>query len=55
MATNESPRQILTSDGIAMLLQTGNCPVRYRCLAMDCMECLQMYIDQGGNQNGESE
>lgn len=38
----------LSGEGLAMLLYGHECPVGYKCLAMDCMECLQIYMDKGG-------
>lgn len=52
MAQNEVQPLDLASEGLAMLLQTGDCPVGYRCQASDCIECLQIYIDRGGETNG---
>lgn len=53
MAANEQPPLHLTHEDLARLLLTGDCPVRYNCLAMDCLECLEIYIDRGGENNGE--
>lgn len=52
MAANEQQPLHLTHEGLARLLLTGDCPVGYRCLAMDCMECLEMYIEQETENNG---
>ena len=43
MATNEQPPLGLRGEGLAMLLYGKECPVGYKCLAMDCLECLEMY------------
>lgn len=51
MAQNEERPPYLAGEGLARLLQTGDCPVGYNCLAMDCLECLQIYIDQGGGHH----
>lgn len=52
MAQNEGQQHDPTNEGMAMLLQTGDCPVGYRCLAMDCLKCLQIYMDQEAENNG---
>lgn len=36
---------------LARLLLTGDCPVGYKCLAIDCLECLEIYIDRGGENH----
>ena len=36
----------LTSEGLAMLLHGKECPVGYKCLALDCIECIQIYMDR---------
>lgn len=51
MAQNEERLRYLTGEDLARLLQAGDCPVGYNCLAMDCLECLQIYIDQGGGHH----
>lgn len=51
MATNEQQPQDLNGDALAMLLHGNECPVGYKCLAMGCIECLQIYMDQGGVAN----
>ena len=55
MTENEERQQGLTHEALAGLLLTGDCPVGYRCLAMDCLKCLQIYIDQGGGNNAETD
>lgn len=29
------------------LLHNRECPVGYRCLAVDCIECMKKYIEEG--------
>ena len=36
----------LSSEALAMLLHGKECPVGYKCLAMDCIECIQIYMDK---------
>ena len=52
MAQNDDGPAVLTPAGVAMLLQSGDCPLGYRCLAMDCMDCLKIYMDRGGGNDG---
>ena len=54
MAQNDNGPAELTGEGLARLLQTGDCPVGYKCLAMDCLDCLQIYIDQGGMDSADN-
>lgn len=54
MKQNNKPQQSLPADGLAKLLHRHGCPMGYNCLAQDCVECLQKYIDQEGLQNGDS-
>jgi hypothetical protein len=35
----------------AQLLHEHDCPVGYNCLAMDCMECLEMHANMEGETN----
>jgi hypothetical protein len=44
----------LPADGLAQLLHKRGCPMGYACLASDCVECLQKYIEREGLQNGDS-
>ena len=32
---------------MAKLLNKRECPVGYRCLAVDCVECMRKYIEEG--------
>lgn len=50
MAQNEQERP--TQNGLAGLLYEQECPVGYKCLAMDCMECLEMHADMEELTNG---
>lgn len=52
MTANDLQQLHLASEGLAMLLHGQSCPVGYRCQASDCIECLQIYIDRGGETNG---
>ena len=52
METNEQRPLSLAGDGLAMLLHGKECPVGYKCLAPDCMECLEIYMDKGGESDG---
>lgn len=52
MAQNEQERPKLDQNGVAGLLYGKDCPVGYKCLAMDCMKCLEMYADMEGESNG---
>lgn len=36
----------LTNVELAAFLQSGDCPVDYKCLAMDCMKCIEIYMTQ---------
>ena len=51
MSDNEQRPLDLAHDGLAMILHTKDCPVEYKCLALDCIECLQIYMDRGA-ENG---
>lgn len=53
METNEQRPLSLAVDGLAMLLHGKECPVGYKCLAMDCVECLEIYMDKGGESGGK--
>ena len=55
MAQNEQERAKLDQNGIAGLLYGKDCPLGYKCLAMDCMDCLAMYAEMEDLTNGESE
>lgn len=39
-------------NGMAGLLYGKDCPLGYKCLAMDCMKCLEMYADMEDLTNG---
>lgn len=41
-------KQEITTAGVARLLYEQECPAGYKCLAMDCMKCLEMYAERGG-------
>lgn len=43
MEANEQQPQDL-----AMLLYLQECPVGYNCLALDCIECLHIHMERGG-------
>ena len=51
MVHDEQP-QAMSQQDMAALIHGQSCPAGYRCLASDCMECLQMYIDRGGENSG---
>ena len=34
-------------DKLSTLLHSKKCPVGYRCLATDCIECLEIYTERG--------
>lgn len=55
MAKNDAGPAVLIPAGVARLLLTGDCPVRYRCLAMDCMDCLEIYMTRGGGGNAPTD
>ena len=44
MDKQETPSQ----DSVARLLYDQECPVGYKCLAMDCMKCLELHAERGG-------
>lgn len=46
METNVQRPLDLTGEGLAMLLHGKECPVGYKCLAPDCIECIQIYMEQ---------
>lgn len=37
---------------IAGLLCNQECPLDYKCLAVDCMECLKIYMDSKEKADG---
>lgn len=43
---NTNPQNNLATTGMAALLYTQTCPVNGRCMANDCVECLQAHMDQ---------
>lgn len=51
MAQNEQEQPSQELNGVAGLLYGKDCPLGYKCLAMDCMECLEMYADMEGESN----
>lgn len=51
MENNEQERAAMAQNGLAGLLYSKDCPVGYKCLAMDCMKCLEMYADMEGETN----
>ena len=51
METNEQRTMDLTGEGLAMLLHGKECPVGYKCLALDCIECIQIYMDKGERED----
>lgn len=51
MAKDEQPQE-LSQETLATLLHGQECPVGYRCQALDCVECLQIYMEQGGGNGG---
>ena len=54
MVQNEQERPALGQTALAGLLYEQDCPVGHKCLATDCMECLEMYADMEGETNGPS-
>ena len=40
-------KQEITPAGLARLLYAQECPAGYKCLAMDCLKCLEMYAEKG--------
>lgn len=51
MERNEQPRNP-GQEELATLMHGHACPLAYCCLALDCVECLQKYIDRGGENRG---
>lgn len=43
---HERERPVNGASGLAGLLYSKDCPVGYRCLTNDCMECLNIYADK---------
>lgn len=52
MVENEQPHTP-SQDPLAKLMHGQRCPLGYRCLASDCVECLQIYMEQGGENHGK--
>ncbi len=52
MAQNDQERPTQDQKGVAGLLYGKDCPLGYKCLAMDCMECLEMHADMEDLTNG---
>ena len=50
MVQNE---QSLSQEDLAALIHGGTCPAGYSCQALDCIECLQNYMDRGGENHGD--
>lgn len=55
MAQNDDGPAVLTAEGLARLLQSGDCPAGYKCMAMDCLDCIQIHMDQGGGNDAEAD
>jgi hypothetical protein len=51
MAQNEQPSN-QGQEELAMLIHGHTCPLGYRCLASDCVECIQIYMERGGENHG---
>jgi hypothetical protein len=43
----------LATKGLAALLYNHKCPVGCRCMANDCVKCLQLYMEKGGQHGKE--
>lgn len=52
MAQNEQERTTKGQNGVAGLLYGKDCPLDYKCLTTDCMECLKMHTDMEDLTNG---
>ena len=44
----------MDQNGLVGLLYSKSCPVGYKCLAMDCMKCLELYADGKGEAHGHT-
>lgn len=51
----KKPTTQTPSERLAALLYKQACPLLYKCLASDCMECLEMHADMEGETDGQSE
>ena len=40
-------------NSMEILLHAGECPHNYQCRALDCMECMEIYMDKGGAEDGK--
>ena len=49
----QNAQELPTQDnrGVPGLLYDKDCPFGYKCLAVDCMECMEMYAAQQGENN----
>lgn len=47
MIENEQPSN-QGQEELAKLMHGHTCPLDYRCRASDCVECLQIYMEQEG-------
>lgn len=39
----------------ATMLHNKECPVGYKCLATDCIECLKIHMEKGATNGAEKE
>lgn len=47
---HDQERTTMAQNGLAGLLYGKDCPVGYKCLAVDCMKCLELYADGARNE-----
>ena len=55
MENNKQERPAMAQNGLAGLLYGKDCPVGYKCLAMDCVKCLEMHADGKGKDHGNAQ
>jgi hypothetical protein len=48
-----NPQNNLATTGLAGLLHNHVCPVNGRCMACDCVECLQAHMEQEVQPHGD--
>lgn len=48
---HEQEHPTIDRNGLAELLYSKDCPLGYKCLDNDCMECLSMYAVGGMKDN----
>ena len=41
----------MTTENMMILLHAGECPYGYKCREMDCMECMEIYMEKGGAED----